>query len=424
MGTEDPQIPILIDTINGLEENLAQEIIIRNEFETNYNNALDEIAEKEALLIEKENQINGLINDNVSYINDNENLQNTIDIRNGEITDLLNLNDILQNEKEALILDKAGLQSQIDGLNIDVTNLNDTVQNQASEITNKDAEILSLNNSINGLNSNISLLQTEKGQLESELLLAQNENAGDDVLINGLNNDINGLNVQIATLTEEKNILSAELLDAQGYHNTQLNAWNNERISLEADISGLNSDIDGLNNQVSSITAQLNLAQDNVTNITGQLTQKQQQLDLLTIDYNDVVAENEGYTSDILALDNQISGLQSDLAEQQQLVITKSAELQDYIGQLETMTTNYNLAVAQRDANSLLVTQWQTTAQDTWSDLQTANAQNETMLVELFGEDKVPGGDNGGLHGIWDFLAAGQMQGTGAIVGTGSTSTE
>ena len=103
-------------------------------------------------------------------------------------------------------------------------------------------------------------------------------------------------------------------------------------------------------------------------------------------------------TNQVSSLEANVSALQSDL---------------------DAMTDNYNLAVEQRNEQNALYNEAVNQSTNYWFDLQDANSQivdleaeNDTMLVELFGEDRVPGGDGGGLHGGWDFGAAGFMQDT------------
>ena len=146
--TDDPQIPTLTGTIFELNNQLDELIIRRNELEGELDNALNEIEAKEQALIIRQTTIDNLMADNTVHLADIDSLEAEIIIRNNDIADALDLNAILENEKEVLINDKLTLQDQINGLNINVTNLNDALDVKEVTITQKSQEITTLSNNI------------------------------------------------------------------------------------------------------------------------------------------------------------------------------------------------------------------------------------------------------------------------------------
>ncbi len=431
---DDPQIPILNNTIKELEEYLAGEIIKYNELDEQLTNAL--------LLANTRQQEIDLLNSNVNDLNDIIiDKDNAIALKEQEIFDkedliseLGNTNTTLLTQKDELEANKVLLESQLQGLNADVGTLGATITQKDEIIGVKDAEILTLSNQINEKNTQIASIEIEKNQLQSELDFAIEENSSDDILIQGYIDDINLKNGEISSLNSAKNSLQAELLEAQGDYSTGLSAWNNEKNTLNSEISSLGSDISALNSQIGTLTYQRDTAQNNMVSFQTQLEAKTQELSLAMIDMNELQVENEGYSSDISSLQSEVSSLQSQYNTQASLVTTKQSEINTLNSQLSSMTTNYNNAVSQKNQlqGQLAVSQSNVdglyeeitelenqldTAQGTISarettisglesdvfDLEAENSELETLndetLVQLYGADKTADGV-GGFQGI------------------------
>ena len=307
----NPQIPILNNTIAELEENLAGEIIKYNELDEQLTNAM--------LLADTRQQEIDLLNSNVNNLNDIIiDKDNAIALKEQEIFDkddliaeLGNTNTTLLNQKNELEANKVLLESQLEGLNADVGTLGATITLKDEIISEKNVEIVALSNQINEKNNEIASIESEKNQLQSELDFAIEENSSDDILIQNYINSINLKNGEISSLNSEKTSLEAQLLEAQGNYSSGLTAWNNEKTTLNSEISSLESDISGLNSQIGTLTYQRDTAQNNVVNFQNQLEAKTQELSLAMIDMNELQVENEGYSSEISSLQSEVESIQS-----------------------------------------------------------------------------------------------------------------
>ena len=248
---------------------------------------------------------------------------------------------------EELLRQKEALQSEI--------------RQKESEIETANATILQNNQTIAGMSEEISTLEQDKIQLQSDI---SNKNSR----IEELNSSIETLQSQISEIESQADIDAATILSLQ----SSIATLQEEKQSLEssnetnsARIEELNSSIETLQSQLETLQSQAEsdsatitdlqssistlqsekaALQSSVTNLTDQVSSLNAQITTLQGEKATLQSANDTLTSRVQSLESQKVGLQNQLNEKNNQLLTYQNALEEY----RVVVFNFTTPVAKR----------------------------------------------------------------------------
>ena len=290
-----------------------------------------------------------------------EAIQSNLDKVSGELK-------TLQTENAKTLSENAELKKQVEDLNTKITNLN-------SQISEKDKIIGELNTKISNLEKQLELKTAKIKELEGKVATLTKTNETNTKKISDLNNTINGLNgkiaelekskttnekeiknlkEQLATLTQakenleqEKNNLSVELESTKKLLETEkeANTTNKEKIKdLEQKLKDLQAKYDSLSNTSDTCTVDAKKLQDQVSNLTKQLGNKQKEIEGLNAKIKELTNQNSEKDTKIQNLEKQIQDAKDTKTADDKTISSLKIELENIKKEKQNIQTQLDEA--------------------------------------------------------------------------------
>lgn len=308
--------------------NLQTTIDILQGENTQLNELINELREQIATLTE---QLGNATTDNDALVIEIENLNNRITTLESRITELEGLLQTANNEKAILELEIENLNSTVITLNIQITNLTELLN--ASETENEELKakidelllrIEDLLGQIKTLQDDLLLLQEKNDALEKQVTDLTNANTSLIEEISNLNDLLRNANDTIADLENKIIDLEGNITNLED----QLSSANADNLVLGEKVKGLESDLADANSKIVILEDKIKILEqeklENIENIDileeqiRVLTEEKDALNVIITDLRDTISTLE---SEKMVLESTITDLNTKITELEDLII-------------------------------------------------------------------------------------------------------
>ena len=196
-----------------------------------------------------------------NIVNDISTINNKISIIQGDITDIINNYDYLNNAYNWCLDNIFILQGKTQNMQLDITNINNEITNINTSISNLDNRVTTIEGDITNIQGDIITLQTDVSNIQTDITNIQGDVFDLQTEITNINSEITNINTAITNLENRVTTIEGDIVNIQGDVST-----------LQTDVTNIQGDIVTIQNDITTIQTDISNIQTDVSDIQNDIS--------------------------------------------------------------------------------------------------------------------------------------------------------